>query len=87
MKITRTINGQEITIELTAEEMLRAYYEIDKKYLCEDVQQWAEDTGKELDNDLLENVVEELESNYDSDFSHWDNIESAYNWQISLRNK
>lgn len=87
MKITRTINGQEITIELTAEEMRKAYYEIDKEYLREDIQQWAEDTGKELDNDLLENVVGELESNYDSDFSHWDNIESAYNWQISLRNK
>lgn len=87
MEITRTIYGQEITIELTAEEMRKIYYEIDKEYLHEDVKQWAEGTGKELDNDLLENVVGELESNYDSNFSHWDNIESAYNWQVSLRNK
>lgn len=87
MKITRTINGQEVTIELTSEEMRKAYDEIDKEYLYEDVRQWAEDSEKELDDDLIEDIVGELESNYDSDFSHWDNIESAYNWQISLRNR
>ena len=37
MKITRTINGQEITIELTAEEMRKAYYEIDRVYLRGDI--------------------------------------------------
>jgi len=87
MKITRTINGQEITIELTTEEMRKAYREIDKEYLYEDVRQWAEDTKKEFDDDLIEDIVGDLESNYDSNFSHWDNIESVYNWQISLRNR
>lgn len=87
MKITRTINGQEIAIELTVEEMRKIYYEIDKEYLQEDVKQWAEDAGKELNDKLLEDVIGELDSNYNSDLSHWENISSAYNWIIYQHNK
>lgn len=85
MKITRTINGQEITIELTAEEMRKAYYEIDREYLRDDVLQWAEETDKVIDDQLLEDILGELDKSYDSDTSHWDNIRNAYNWQIYLR--
>lgn len=87
MKITRTINGQEVTIELTPEEMRKAHYEVEKDCLYEDVRQWAEDAGKELDDDLIEDIVGELDKNYDSNSSLWDNISSNYNWFIWLRNK
>ncbi len=85
MKITRTINGQEITIELTAEEMRRAYYEIDREHLRNDILQWAEEEDKVIDDQLLEDILGELDKNYDSNTGHWDNIQSAYDWQIYLR--
>ena len=85
MKITRIINGQEITIELTAEEMRRAYYEIDRECLRDDVLQWAEESDKTIDDELLEDILRELDKSYDSNMGHWDNIQSAYNWQIYLR--
>lgn len=85
MKITRTINGQEITIELTSEEMRKAYYEIDREYLREDILQWAEDNEKEIDDDLIEKILGKLDKDYKSDYSLWDNISSNYNWFVWLR--
>lgn len=85
MKITRTINGQEITIELTSKEMREAYCEIDREYLRDDVLQWAEEGDKTIDDELLEDILGELDKSYDSNLGRWDNIQSAYNWQIYLR--
>ena len=78
MKITRTINGQEITIELTAEEMRKAYYEIDREYLRDDIQQWAEDNDKNISEKLEAKMVCYLAKEDDANASRWDNIENAY---------
>ena len=79
MKIIRTINGQEITIELTAEEMREAYYDVEKDYYREDIETWLENNEEEVDDDFKDKMLYELIDNYDSDFSHWENIASAYN--------
>lgn len=78
MKITRTISGQEITIELTAEEMRKAYYEIDREYLRDDIQQWAEDNDKNISEKLEAKMVRYLAEEDDANASRWDNIENAY---------
>lgn len=78
MKITRTINGQEITIELTKEEMNKAYYEIEKDYYREDIEMWLENNEEEVDDDFKNKMLDELIDNYDSDISHWNNIANAY---------
>lgn len=79
MKITRTINGQEITIELTAEEMRRAYYDVEKDYYREDIEMWLENNEKEVDGDFKDKMLDELIDDYDSDISHWENIANVYN--------
>lgn len=78
MKITRTINGQEIAIELTTEEMLRAYSELDEEHLREDIQQWAEDNDKNISEKLETKMVRYLAEEDDANASRWDNIENAY---------
>lgn len=78
MKITRTINGQEITIELTADEMRKAYYDVEKDYYREDIEMWLENNEKEVDDGFKDKMFDELVDNYDSDISHWDNIANAY---------
>ena len=78
MKITRTINGQEIAIELTTEEMLRAYSELDEEYLREDIQQWAEDNDESISEKLEDKMVHYLAEEDDAYASRWDNIENAY---------
>ena len=82
MKITRTINGQEIAIELTTEEMLRAYSELDseldEKFLREDIQQWAEDNDESISEKLEDKMVHYLAEEDDANASRWDNIENAY---------
>ena len=78
MKITRTINGQEIAIELTTEEMLRAYSELDEEQLREDIQQWAEDNDESISEKLEDKMVHYLAEEDDANASRWDNIENAY---------
>ena len=78
MKITRIINGQEITIELTTEEMLWAYSELDEEYLREDIQQWAEDNDENISEKLEDKMVRYLVEEDDANASRWDNIENAY---------
>ena len=79
MKITRTINGQEIVIELTTEEMRRAYYDVEKDYFREDIEAWLENNKKDVDNDFKDKMLDELIDDYDSDISHWENVANAYN--------
>ena len=78
MKITRTINGQEIAIELTTEEMLWAYSELDEEYLRADIQQWAEDNDANISEKLEDKMVCYLAEEDDANASRWDNIENAY---------
>ena len=78
MKITRTINGQEIAIELTTEEMLRVYSELDEEYLRADIQQWAEDNDANISEKLEDKMVCYLAEEDDANASRWDNIENAY---------
>lgn len=78
MKITRIINGQEITIELTSKEMREAYYEIEKDYWREDIEVWLENKEKEVDDEFKCKMLDELIDNYDSDISHWENIANSY---------
>lgn len=78
MKITRTINGQEVAIELTTEEMLRVYSELDEEYLREDIQQWAEDNDENISEKLEAKMVCYLAEENDANASRWDNIENAY---------
>ena len=78
MKITRTINGQEIAIELTTEEMLLAYSELDEEYLRADIQQWAEDNDENISEKLEAKMVRYLAEEDDANASRWDNIENAY---------
>lgn len=58
MKITRTINGQEITIELTVEEMHKAYYDVEKDYYREDIEMWLENNEEEVDDELKYKMLE-----------------------------
>ena len=78
MKITRTINGQKITIKLTTKEMEKVYREVDEEYLREDIQQWAEDNDKDIDEILENKMVRYLAEEDDANASRWDNIENAY---------
>ena len=79
MKITRTINGQEIIIELTVEAMRKAYYDFERRYYREDIEMWLENNEKYVDDNFKDKMLDELIDNYDSDLSHWENIASAYN--------
>lgn len=78
MKITRIINGQEITIELTSKEMREAYYEVEKDYWREDIEVWLENKEKEVDDEFKRKMLDDLIDNYDSDISHWENIANSY---------
>lgn len=78
MKITRIINGQEITIELTSKEMREVYYEIEKDYWREDIEVWLENKEKEVDDEFKYKMLNDLIDNYDSDISHWENIANSY---------
>ena len=82
MKITRTINGQEITIELTEEEMLRARSELDEEYIretCEEnIDLWLEENGKTISPKLKRQMVDYLADDFDENMTI-DDIEIAMN--------
>ena len=82
MKITRTINGQEITIELTEEEMLRARSELDKEYIretCEEnIDLWLEENGRTISPELKRQMVDYLADDFDENMTI-DDIEIAMN--------
>ena len=82
MKITRTINGQEITIELTEEEMLRARSELDEEYIretCEEnIDLWLEESGRAISPELKTQMVDVLADDFDENMTI-DDIEIAMN--------
>lgn len=78
MKITRTINGETVTITLTDEEVRQAAEEERRENLKNDIRYWLEDHGEEETDELVEQMVEYINENEDSDRSLWDNIASAF---------
>ena len=82
MKITRTIDGHEITIELTEEEMLLARSELDEEYIretCEEnIDLWLEESGRAISPELKRQVVDYLADDFDENMTI-DDIEIAMN--------
>lgn len=78
MKITRTINGETVTITLTDEEVREIVEEERRENLKEDIRCWLEETEKEETDELVDDMVDYITHNEDSDRSLWDNIASAF---------
>ncbi len=78
MNITRTINGETVTITLTDEEVRQVVEEERRENLKEDIRYWLEDHGEEETDGLVDDMVEYITHNEDSDRSLWDNIASAF---------
>lgn len=78
MNITRTINGETVTITLTDEEVREIVEEVRVENLKEDIRYWLEDHGEEETDGLVDDMVEYINENEDSDRSLWDNITSAF---------
>lgn len=82
MKITRTIDGHEITIELTKEEMLRTRSELDEEYVretCEeDIDLWLEESGRVISPKLRRQMVDYLADDFDENMTVGD-VEIAMN--------
>lgn len=82
MKITRTIDGQEIAIEPTEEEMLRARSELYEEYVretCEEnIDLWLEESGRAISPELKRQMVDYLADDFDENMTI-DDIEIAMN--------
>ena len=82
MKITRTIDGHKITIELTEEEMLRSRSELDEEYIretCEEnIDLWLEESGMAISPELKRQMVDYLADDFDENMTI-DDIEIAMN--------
>lgn len=80
MKITRTINGETVTITLTDEEVREIVEEVRVEDLKNDIRWWFEENEKEDEetDGLVDDMVEYINENEDSDRSLWDNIASAF---------
>ena len=68
MTITREINGTTINLELTQEEMYKAYYEQQHRFDLEDVKEiagWLEEDGAEpFTKEEIESASKELREDY-----------------------
>lgn len=78
MNITRTINGKLVTITLTDDEVRQVVEEERRENLKNDIRWWIDDHGEEETDELVEQMVEYINDNEDSDRSLWDNIASAF---------
>lgn len=78
MNITRTINGKSVTITLTDDEVRQVVEEERRENLKNDIKWWIDDHGEEETDELVEQMVEYINDNEDSDRSLWDNIASAF---------
>lgn len=78
MNITRTINGKPVTITLTDDEVRQVAEEERRENLKNDIRWWIDDHGEEETDELVEQMVEYINDNEDSDRSLWDNIASAF---------
>lgn len=78
MNITRTINGKTVTITLTDDEVRQVAEEERRENLKNDIRWWIDDHGEEETDELVEQMVEYINDNEDSDRSLWDKIASAF---------
>lgn len=78
MNITRTINGKTVTITLTDDEVRQVVEEERRENLKNDIRWWIDDHGEEETDGLVDDMVEYINENEDSDRSLWDNIASAF---------
>lgn len=78
MNITRTINGKTVTITLTDDEVRQVAEEERRENLKNDIRWWIDDHGEEETDELVDDMVEYINDNEDSDRSLWDNIASAF---------
>ena len=78
MNITRTINGKTVTITLTDDEVRQVAEEERRENLKNDIRWWIDDHGEEETDGLVDDMVEYINENEDSDRSLWDNIASAF---------
>lgn len=78
MNITRTINGKTVTITLTDDEVRQVVEEERRESLKNDIRWWIDDHGEEETDELVDDMVEYINDNEDSDRSLWDNIASAF---------
>lgn len=78
MNITRTINGKPVTITLTDDEIRQVVEEERRENLKNDIRWWIDDHGEEETDELVDDMVEYINDNEDSDRSLWDNIASAF---------
>lgn len=78
MNITRTINGKPVTITLTVEEIRQIVEEDRRDNLKEDIKWWLDDHEEEETDGLVDDMVDYINENEDSDRSLWDNIASAF---------
>lgn len=78
MNITRIIDGKPVTITLTDDEVRQVAEEERRENLKNDIRWWIDDHGEEETDELVEQMVEYINDNEDSDRSLWDNIASAF---------
>lgn len=63
---------------MTDEEVRQVVEEERRENLKEDIRYWLEDHGEEETDGLVDDMVEYINENEDSDRSLWDNISSAF---------
>lgn len=83
MKIIR--NG--IEIELTWAEMREIYEFMKRDYIKDDIVCKLKETGIELDDDEIENIVEIVESGLSHNDSYWESYWLTIEYAIEHRNE
>lgn len=77
MTIKRTINGEEVDIELTAQEREAIYREVWTDYVCLDVVERLEELGNHLTFGSVKRIASAyVRGAYDCDLSYWENIDA-----------
>ena len=72
MTITRIINGREVEIELTKEEMEKVYRERDLQYQIEDVQMEIDERAERIGiPDLTDDEIREIASEIDNELGDY----------------
>lgn len=82
MKITR--NG--IEIELTPEEIRKAYEEKDREYLIEDIKCKLEEMELDVTDDKIESIADITKSTLENHDSYWECYWMSIEYAIENRN-
>lgn len=95
MTITRIINGREVEIELTNEEMEEVYRERDLRYQIEDVQMEIDGRAERLGvPDLTDDEIREIASEIDNELGdyclyweqYWNAVDSCIDRYVKEHN-